>query len=42
MCGYTEYCFCWEEIIHDECGLNIELCLCPDSTVKVTYDKEED
>lgn len=38
ICGDTGDCLCWVEIIHDECGLNIELCVCPDADIK--YDHE--
>lgn len=24
-----------QEIIHDGCGLNVELCVCPDATIKL-------
>ena len=27
-------------IIHDKCGLPVELCDCPDATVKYNWDKD--
>jgi len=31
ICGESDECTCYIECIHDKCGLDIELCVCPDT-----------
>jgi hypothetical protein len=38
MCGETDECMCYTEIIHDACGLNVELCVCPDAEWKFNHE----
>ncbi len=30
----------WDQIIHNDCGLPIELCKCPDAPIKVELNEE--
>lgn len=38
-CTELGECLCFSEMTHDECGLNIELCICPDSPISYNHDE---